>query len=181
MDFDVLTPEFPQAAALDAKGPSRWQVEQRAVVRITSVLDASPERIFDAWLDPAIAGNWLFAMAFRPMNRVTIDARVGGAFCFVDRNGGEHTGVYVEIVRPRRLVFTLSMENDPKARTRVTIEIVPRDGGSELILTHKNLPPDHADSTENRWTGILYGLGVTLNSRSGRDDSSRRKSNGRSR
>jgi hypothetical protein len=33
-----------------------------------------------------------------------------------------------------------------------------------LRLTHENVPRDHASYVEGRWTGMLYGLGVTLDS-----------------
>jgi hypothetical protein len=54
------------------------------------------------------------------------------------------------------------MGNNPKVITRVATEIVALKGGCELRLVHENVPPYHASRTEARWTGILYGLGVTL-------------------
>jgi uncharacterized protein YndB with AHSA1/START domain len=156
------------------KARSRPKAERLAAVRVTSSFSRSPDRVFDAWLDRKIAGKWLFATASRPMTRVAIDARVGGSFCFGERRDGEdieHTGEYIEIVPPRRLVFTLSLENHPHVITRVIVEIVPLKTGCELILTHEDVPPDYASHTEARWTGILYGLGETLNLRSGREHS----------
>ncbi len=170
MELDVLTLELAQAAALEAKPTTRRLAERHPALRVNSEFQASPERIFDAWVDPKIAGKWLFATASRPMARVMIDARVGGLFCFADRQDGdaaEHFGVYLEIVRPRRLVFTLSIENNPKVRTHVSVDIVPRDEGCELTLTHEHVPPDYAGHAENRWTGMLYGLAETLKSQSG--------------
>jgi len=136
-------------------------------VRVTQRFSASADRVFNAWVDPKIAGKWLFATASRPMSRVKIDARVGGSFLFVDRQDGdevEHTGEYFEIVQPRRLAFTLSMENSPRVMTRVTTEIIPLETGCELRLAHENVPPEHASHAEGRWTGMLYGLGETLKS-----------------
>jgi uncharacterized protein YndB with AHSA1/START domain len=146
-----------------------------AVVRVTRRFRASPERVFDAWLDPEIAGKWLFATASRPMTCVTLDARVGGSFCFVDRQNGEEvarTGKYIEIVRQRRLVFTLRMENRPRVTAHVAVEIVTLKTGCELIVTHENVPPHCAVDTKNRWAGILYGLGETLREFSMRRDGS---------
>jgi uncharacterized protein YndB with AHSA1/START domain len=75
-----------------------------------------------------------------------------------------HTGEYIEIVPHQRLIFTLSMEKHPHVVTRVVVEIAPLKKGCELTLTHENVPPDDARHTEGRWTGILYGLGATLDS-----------------
>ena len=142
----------------------RSTAEQNTVIRVTRSFSASPDRVFDAWLDPEVAGKWLFATAARPMARVAIDARVKGAFCLVERRDGEdveYSGEYVEIVPPRRLVFTLSVEN-PRDITRVRVELVPVETGCDLVLTHENVPADDASRTEARWTGILYGLGICL-------------------
>lgn len=115
-----------------------------------------------------MASTWLFATASRPIARVEIDARIGGAFRFVDRNHGghiEHTGVYVEIVPPQRLAFTLGMEHSPELVTRVTAEIVPLKKGCKLTVAHENVPMELVIRTENRWTGMLYGLGMRLRAR----------------
>ena len=131
-------------------------------VRVTRRFRASPERVFDAWLDPETAGRWLFATAWRPMSRVKMDARKGGPFRLADGKGAEYAGAYIEIARPRRLVFTLTIDRRPRSMTRVTAEFEPLRSGCELRLVHYNVSPDQAGRTENRWTGILYGLGETL-------------------
>ena len=103
-------------------------IQTAAILRITRHFDASAERVFDAWLDPRRAGRWLFATPTGQMMRVAIDARVGGSFVFVDcRNGEdvEHSGEYLEIDRPKRLVFTFVVPKYSALYTRVAIEIVP--------------------------------------------------------
>jgi len=148
-------------------GRSRSIAQRPPAIRISRRFSAPPEHVFDAWLDPDVAGKWLFATALRPMTHVEIDARIGGSFRFAERRDGEvaeHTGEYVEIVPHRRLTFTLSMEDHWYVTTRVTVEITPLKTGCELTLLHEDVPPHYADHTEGRWTGILYGLGVTLDS-----------------
>jgi len=148
---------------------SRLEAQRYSVLRVTRRYDAPSPRVFNAWLDPEVAARWLFATASRPMAHVEIDARVEGSFSFVDRRDGkiiEYTGEYIEIVPHRRLVFTLSMEEHPSVITRVIVEIAPLKKGCELKLTHENVPQDRASHIEGRWTGILYGLGVMLDSAS---------------
>jgi len=134
--------------------------ESRVQFRITRRLSASPERVFDAWLEPQKAGKFLFATQDGEMVRVEIDARVGGRYSIVDRRDGEdveHIGEYLEIDRPRRLVFTLQVPKYSQVVDRVTVEIAPADGGCDLTLTHE-VTPEWADQVEEGWTAILDGL-----------------------
>src|SRR6186713_3013089 len=118
--------------------------DTRSRLHITHHYAASPARVFDAWLTPRLAGLWLFATASRPMVNVVIDARAGGAFCFVERRAGaviEHRGQYIEIASPQRLVFMLrSPDCAPKEvpfggashATRVTAKFTTCGKGCEL-------------------------------------------------
>jgi uncharacterized protein YndB with AHSA1/START domain len=134
-------------------------------LRINRHFDASPERVFDAWLDPATAGRWLFSAPNGEMVKVDIDARVGGHFRFCDRRDGEdvdHVGEYLEIDRPRRLVFTFGVPKYSEAMTRVSIDIVPLGSGCELTLLHEAVLPEWAEQTKEGWTGILEHLDRNL-------------------
>jgi uncharacterized protein YndB with AHSA1/START domain len=134
-------------------------------VRVTRRFDASAERVFDAWLDPKTAGRWLFATPTGQMVRVEIDARIGGRFILVDRRDGEdveHRGEYLDIDRPRRLVFIFGVPKYSAETTRVCIDIVPRETGCELTLTHEGVLPEYADRTKGGWTEILGRLAADL-------------------
>ena len=143
----------------------------RATIRVACRLGISPERLFDAWLAPEVAGKWLFASASRPLAHAEIDARVAGGFRFVESRDDatiEHTGKYLEVARPRRLVFALHAGSQLPVGTRVTVEIVPAARHSHVTVIHENLPADAANRMECRWTGMLYGLGATLAGGNGR-------------
>jgi uncharacterized protein YndB with AHSA1/START domain len=169
MELDVLT-HLIEAPAGGRKPPLRLRLGGRTTVSVTQRLSASPKGVFDAWLDPRIACKWLFATALRPSTRVAIDARVGGAFRFMERSYGEeieYAGVYVEIVGPTRLVFTLSLEDHPDEISRVAVDISPLKTadmglGAKIILTHQGVPKERAERIEARWTGMLYGLNELL-------------------
>jgi uncharacterized protein YndB with AHSA1/START domain len=130
--------------------------------------DASAERVFDAWLDPKKAGDWLFATSNGQMTRVEIDARVGGRFIFVDRRNGEdveHTGEYLELDRPKRLVFKFAVPKYLSIYTGVAIDILPMGAGCELTLAHEGVLPEYEAQTQSGWQNILDSLAATLAAR----------------
>jgi uncharacterized protein YndB with AHSA1/START domain len=134
-------------------------------VKVSRRFKASPERVFDAWLDPAKARRFLFATPTGEILRAEIDARVGGRFLIVDRRDGEdvaHEGEYLEIDRPRRLRFTFGVPKSTKDYSRVSIEIVPVDGGCELTLIHEGVLAEYADKTLQGWGMIFDGLTALL-------------------
>jgi uncharacterized protein YndB with AHSA1/START domain len=137
---------------------------QRVQARVTRRFRAPAERVFDAWLDPDLARHW-FGPGLGEMTRVEIDARVGGSFWLVQRRGdieAQHTGEYLEIDRPRRLVFTWRTPPDPDS-SRVVIEITPTPDGCELTLTHEMDEQwatfvDRAAGAWGRMADVIAGL-----------------------
>lgn len=137
-------------------GPIVLTVERR--------IAAQPEKVFDAWFDADTVGKWLFATPGGAMERVEIDARVGGRFAIVERRGSdfaEHHGEYVEIDRPRRLAFDF-WTGFSEERTRVTVAIAGDRGSSLLTLTHESVWADYEERTREGWTMILDGLARAL-------------------
>jgi uncharacterized protein YndB with AHSA1/START domain len=135
--------------------------------RVTRRFGASPERVFDAWLDPDLIGRWMFGPGLRDEDvvRIATDPRVGGSFSFVVRRQGQeidHVGDYLDIIRPRRLVFTWGIANSDSSR--VVIDIVPLETGCELTLIHELHPnwADYAGRTEAGWTKMLDALAATI-------------------
>jgi len=129
----------------------------------------SAERVFDAWLDADFLGRWMFGPGVRDERivRLTLDARVGGTFSFVvDRHGDEvdHVGEYLEIERPRRLVFTWATRDSLPETSRVIVEILPLGEGCELRLIHE-MGDDWAEYVEpasGSWRKMLDALDTAL-------------------
>jgi uncharacterized protein YndB with AHSA1/START domain len=133
---------------------------------VTHRYDAPPERVFDAWLDPKLAARFLFATPTGQMVKAEIDARVGGRFTFTDRRPEDgdvaHVGQYLEIDRPRRLVFEFAVPQYDPRLTTVTIEIAPAGSGCELTLSHDGVPPEWTAQTKQGWTMILESLAKVM-------------------
>jgi uncharacterized protein YndB with AHSA1/START domain len=136
----------------------------KVTVRVTHRFAQKPERVFDAWLDPKTARKWLFATTTGTITRCDIDARVGGRFSIVRVDGEEfeHVGEYLEIDRPRRLVFTFGVPRLSPEMTRVVIEIAPSGAGCELTLTNEGVLADYGERNKEGWGMILGNLEKSL-------------------
>lgn len=134
------------------------------ILTVSRDFDASPETLFDAWLDPALAGKFLFATPDGEMLKVEIDPRVGGRALIVDRraSGDAHHHLLYEVIdRPHRLVFLFRADPAEEGEwTRVSIEIAARGDGSTLTLTHAMDPAwaSYEEQTRKGWTMILDSL-----------------------
>jgi uncharacterized protein YndB with AHSA1/START domain len=136
-------------------------------VRVVHRFNASAERVFDGLVDPDKVRVWMIAPTDpSEVKSIAIDARVGGSFSIVMPQDGidyEHTGEYLEIERPHRLVFTWAAEDSDNS-DRVVIDIVALESGCELILTHE-IHPDtahYADQVKSGWPVKLDALDSTI-------------------
>jgi uncharacterized protein YndB with AHSA1/START domain len=135
--------------------------------RVSRLYEAPAEQVFDAFLDPAVAGRFLFATPGGEMVRAETDPRVGGRFVFTDRRDGEdveHVGEYLALDRPRRIVFRFAVPRFAPEQTTVAIDIAPLEAGSALTLTH-GLAPGHEamlEKVEQGWGMILDRLAEAL-------------------
>jgi uncharacterized protein YndB with AHSA1/START domain len=141
--------------------------------KVTHRFMASPEQVFDAWLDPEIISAWMAkdvpGKGIGKVKRVEVDPRVGGGFVFSDmRAQGEavHWGSYREIHRPHKLVFTwitsAEEQDDPSI---VTLVILPHpDAGTAVTLTHEMNAKwaDYVGRTEMGWGTMLGQIEMLL-------------------
>lgn len=140
----------------------------RPFARTSRRFDVSPEEVFDAWLDPKKVAMW-FGPGLGDMIRVDVDAKEGGSFSFVQRRDGEdidHTGQYLEVKRPTRLVFTWSVPAYSPDSDRVILEIFPLTGGCEATITHELHPEwaEFADRAAKSWAEMLDAMAAAVRS-----------------
>ena len=139
-------------------------------VVVTHSFSASWDRVFDAWLDPKMIEKWRFGPSLleQEVVRISLDPHVGGSFSFVVRRQDkeiDHIGKYLEIDRPRHLLFTWGIRQDSGDSSRVMVDIVDQGTGSELTLTHELDPAwaEYESRTRDSWTKMLQLLDDTLN------------------
>lgn len=157
--------ELGWSSSLD-KFALRVREEAEGVLIVTRRFAATPEQVFDAWLDPVSLGKWLFATPTGVMRTVEADPRVGGRFLIAEQRGAvlaEHHGEYRVIERPHRLVFAFA-DTAAAAKSEITVEIEAVAGGALLTLTHRLDPAwqAYSDKVRGGWTMILQSLELAL-------------------
>jgi uncharacterized protein YndB with AHSA1/START domain len=127
--------------------------------------EVSCDRLFDAWLEPSILNKWLFTTATSELHRAEFEPWEGGNWTVVDRRGGQYfaaTGQYLQIERPRRLIFTFGLLQLSAEFVRVSVDFARAPAGSELTLTHEYLPWMRTRSPEKCWHAMLDLLARAL-------------------
>jgi uncharacterized protein YndB with AHSA1/START domain len=133
-----------------------------AIVQLRRRLRAGADEIFDLWTKPDLMVRWMSPFPDMVDCRASADLRPGGAFSLVmssPESIREVSGAYIEIDRPRRLVFTWTGPLTNDAETLVTVELTPRGDETELTLTHERLPTSAICEGHTRgWGNILDHL-----------------------
>lgn len=128
------------------------------------------ETVFRAFTEPEILTRWFSPSADIAIEVLDYDLRPTGSYRFGYRfpDGRLSTvkGRFRKVSRPARLTFTWTWEApDPHAgiETLVTIELVPREGGTEILVVHE-LFPDHdsRDRHQDGWRTTLDRLAEIL-------------------
>jgi uncharacterized protein YndB with AHSA1/START domain len=133
-------------------------VSETEMVIVTQKFASDEESIYDALLDPKTASKFLFATPTGRMGRAEIDARVGGRYTFVEQRDGKdvlHTGEYLELVRPLKMVFTFSVPEYSSETSTVEINLAHLGEGCELKLINSGVPREWAEKAREGWAGIL--------------------------
>lgn len=115
---------------------------------------ASPATVYEYLTDSDKWTAWLGGAA-------DLDATVGGIFSMLMPDGMHARGQYVELVPDERVVFTwgwVDRPGIPPGSTTVEIDLIPADGRTVLVLTHRSLPHDEAPLHHAGWATFLPRL-----------------------
>ena len=141
-------------------------MEQQSVIHNTFVIErnypVSPERVFGAFSDPAKKRRWFVDGGGNQVEHYEMDFRVGGKELARFGHSGPVKGMmftneasYQDIVPNRRIVLASKMAVGDKciSASLVTVELLPSETGTDLILTHQGAFFEGADGPEMRQAG----------------------------
>ena len=136
-------------------------------VNIEKIIHAPIDKVFDAWLNPKMLSKFMRGMPDMPETDVEIDAREGGLFTIIMHLGDEeipHTGKYVEISRPDKLVFTWVSRYSVVDNSTVTLNFTKIDDNkTNISLSHVKFINEEARSGhEEGWGNVLDKLNEVM-------------------
>ena len=143
-------------------------VGDQLTVKLSGIVQASPQRVFDAMTDPQQVAEWWGPEGFT-CPAVSLDLRVGGAYRIAmqppDGELFHLAGEYVEVKPPSRLAYTFRWEPpDPDDRETVArLVLHERDGATEVELTQGPFTTEaRRELHEAGWTDTLARLASHL-------------------
>jgi len=149
------------------------QTEEAAIERSTTqstfvierTYNAPPQRVFDAWADPAAKAQW-FGPRERPKDAHSMEFRVGGrehlAVQVTDGPTFHFDAVYQDIVPGQRIIYAYDMHN---GNTRISVslavvELEAHGAGTRLTLTEHGVYLDGHDTPAQREDGTIGLMGA---------------------
>jgi uncharacterized protein YndB with AHSA1/START domain len=130
-------------------------------IRIERVLQATIDRVYDAWTKQELLTRWYCPNPELDL-KVDADIRVGGSYVVTM---GPHVvrGDYTELEPPRLVTFTWKWDHADGGASQVRVELSEVDGGTRMLLSHTGL--ENAEDVKNHlqgWEGDLVRLPLLL-------------------
>jgi uncharacterized protein YndB with AHSA1/START domain len=123
-------------------------------------IDARPEVVFAYFTEPEAMVRWMGDSA-------VLDATPGGEFS-VDVNGVPVRGRYLEVDPPHRLVVSWGHAGSarlPPGASIVEVRLDPVGDGTEVHVTHRDLPEPDAAGLARGWSQFLARLAAAAGRR----------------
>lgn len=137
------------------------QTTEKTTVEREVAIDATPETVWGFLTDPEKVVRWWG-------KSISFDPRPGGEYVVVVSPTHTARGEFVELDRPRRLVYTWGWDGGtpgqelvPPGSTTVEVTLEPSGAGTLLRLRHSGLPnAESAQAHSEGWDHYVGRLAV---------------------
>jgi uncharacterized protein YndB with AHSA1/START domain len=131
---------------------------------VSRMIAASPEDIYDVWLDPKSPGG-----PWHGAERVILNAVVDGLFYHAMTWEGitwSHYGRFIHLDRGRRIEHTWVSQATKGLESVVLMTMSPKGNQTEVTLRHSGVPDDELGRQhEQGWGWILSAVAERLETR----------------
>ena len=129
-------------------------------VQLKFSFKATALAVFDAWTKPEIMNKWLFNGPTSEIINTELHLKNGGGFSILEleeTNNAfiDHFGKYREILKPSKLIFTLSVPKHFEGETLVNILIESTSEGCEMTFVQTGVDKS---VTEKNWIDMFKKL-----------------------
>lgn len=128
-------------------------------INVNRMIPASPEEVFDVWLNPKSPGS-----PWHGMKKAILQPQVDGLFYRMHQSDGgdfelAHYGRFTNVDRPRRIQHTWVSQHTRGLETLVTLTFEKQGQETLLTLRHENIPDDEMGRMhEPGWEHYLESL-----------------------
>ena len=132
---------------------------------LTRIIDAPPDKVFRAWTEPELLKQWFAPLPWTTPVAET-DVRPGGGSLIVmrgpDGNEFPNRGVYLEVVKNQRLVFTDAYTKawEPSEKPFMTVILTFENDGGKTRYTALVRHWTVADREAHEKMGFHQGWGL---------------------
>jgi len=131
------------------------QSQTNSSIRISRYFSQPPQEVWRAWTDPKLVLSWFGSDPQGTVLDASLDVHPGGAFEVTFRNSDGTqftcTGVYKEIEKHQRLVFTWSWKDRPEVSELVTLVFQADQNGTLMMFEHANIDGGTTHDYETGW------------------------------
>jgi uncharacterized protein YndB with AHSA1/START domain len=118
-------------------------------IKDTYIVYSTPEKVFEALVDPGIIGSWGGGLA-------VVEGKAGGKFEYFD---GWVSGEVLVFKPGKELSFTWKPSEWSKSTPAsvVSCKFKEHKAGTEIVLTHSHLPTqEEADKHKEGWIDFVF-------------------------
>jgi uncharacterized protein YndB with AHSA1/START domain len=129
---------------------------------IMRVFNAPRDLVWKAWTDPALAVHWWGPKDY-PATDLEMDVRPGGLWSGRLRSTEDgsiltHKGVFRDVAKPERLVFTFAWDEEGERGLETLVTITFTDQGAKTLMTFRQVPfqsAEERDGHKGGWTSAF--------------------------
>jgi uncharacterized protein YndB with AHSA1/START domain len=131
-------------------------------IHIETKLHAPVQAVWKAWTDPGLILKWFGSDPAGVGLSAHVDLRPGGKYeiSFRSSDGSRHTcfGVYKEVVKFSRLIFSWEWKSEPGVESRVTVHLTPAGNNTMMNFEHAHVGNKSLHNYQAGWQDTFSKL-----------------------